>query len=205
MTTFFKKTLCIIFVLITLSFTLISCGDNGGTVNTLTGELTAESFRNFYGYVWTGAGLKEDNREDLIPNDEQDYNVFLDALASGRRIKNFFIPVRDLSDLEGKKFTKISFTLEADRDVTLTIAVDTVKPRNYKKTVTLTANQPQNIEIVITNPVEIAGECVCVDFYRIADIPNPYATGAHYFYNSPELGEWSQTIYKVTDLKIFCE
>lgn len=197
------KGISLILVVLMLAFSLASCGKGDEKKVSLTGEIGGDAMKNFGVRVWTGEGNKSGLYEYLMSSSDQiTYEQFVNMLSQGNRIKEVMFRLKDIKDLEGKSLTKVSFTLEADRAVTLTINAKYAGLADFNKTVTLEANKPQKIEIMFTGYAIDGDMPILFTFWRLAE----GQTGAeHYQYNDAEQGAWSQTIYKITDFKLFCD
>ncbi len=197
-----KKTLCLLLSVLILTVAFVSC-DKGGDDDRVaaTGEIGADAVKNLGLTVWTGDGKKSDAVEyPMNSGDDTTYEQLKTNLAQGKRIKNWSFRLKNIKDLEGKTLTKVSFTIEADRDVTLTIAAKYPDFDYCTKTISLTANDSQTVEIPLDYAINTDNP-FWLHFWRIAEGEKSVE---HYVYNTDELGEWSQTVYKVTDFKLFC-
>lgn len=197
------KGISLILVVLMLAFSLASCGKGDEKKVSLTGEIGADAMKKFSVMVWTGEGNKSDSVEYLMRSgDDNTYEQFINMLGQGNRINEVLFGLKDIKELEGKNLTKVSFTLEADRAVTLTINARYAGLADFNKTVTLEANKPQKIEIAFTGYTMEQEMPFRVTFWRLAEGTKD---AEHYLYNTAEQGEWSQTIYKITDFKLFCD
>lgn len=198
-----KKTLCLLLSVLMLTVAFVSC-DNGNDDDRVsaTGEIGADAVKNLGVRVWTGEGKTSDASEAILDfGDETTYDQFKTTLAQGARIKTCGFRLKNVKDLEGKQLTKVSFVLEADRAVTLTVAAKYSTYDYFTKTITLEANKTQTVEIEFSGYTIDTDKPFSIDFLRIAE-GKKWAD--HYGYNTAEQGEWSQTIYKITDFKLFC-
>lgn len=196
------KGISLILVILMLAFSLASCGKGDEKKVSLTGEIGGDAMKDFGLYVWTGDGNKSGSFDDFWNYSDATYEQLISALAQGNRIKKWIFNLKSVKEFEGKSLTKVSFTLEADRAVTLTINARYAGLADFKKTVTLEANKPQKIEIAFTGFAIDQDMPFSVTFWRLAEGTKD---AEHYLYNTAEQGEWSQTIYKVTDFKLFCD
>lgn len=200
MFTVMKRAFCVTLALMMLLCMLASCKKDNEDTITPTGEVGAEAIKNPDLYVWTGDGKKSDSVSDLM-SDDATYEQLKAELAKGNRMKYWVFSLKNLKDFEGKKLTKVSFVLEADRAVTLTVSVGYSTYADCDKTITLEANKAQTVEIELNECYFKNDAGLFVHFYQKAEGKK---AADHYGYNTDELGEWSQTVYKVTDFKLFC-
>lgn len=195
------KAFSLLLAVLILAVSLASCGGkDNDRVSALTGQIGADAMQDFGVYAWTGAGNTSDAWEVVSPS-KATYEQFTEWLAKGTRLRKWDHRLQWVKELEGKSLTKASFTLEADREVTLTISVRYAAQERGTKTVTLEANKPQKIEFNFTECLVDRDKPLSVTFWRLPEGKN---WTDHYQMNSSEQSEWSQTIYKVTDYKLFC-
>lgn len=196
------KAFSLLLAVLILAVSLASCGGkDNDRVSALTGQIGAGAMQNFQVHDWTGAGNTSDAWEVVLSPSKSTYEQFTDILAKGTRLTKWLHGLKWVKELEGKSLTKASFTLEADRAVTLTINVRYAAQERGTKTVTLEANKPQKIEFNFTECLVDRDKPLSVTFWRLPEGKN---WADHYQMNSSEQSEWSQTIYKVTDYKLFC-
>ena len=200
MFTVMKRALCVTLALMMLLCMFASCKKDGEDTITSTGEVGAEAIENPRLFVWTGEGKKSDAVSELMGNDAT-FEELKTKAAEGNRIKYLTLRPKNLKDFKEKKLTKVSFLLEADRAVTMTVCVGYSTYTDCAKTITLEANKAQMVEIELGDYFFKTDAAVFVSFYQKAEGSKD---ADHYGYNTDELGEWSQTIYKITDFKLFC-
>lgn len=196
------KAFSLLLAVLILAVSLASCGGkDNDRVSALTGQIGADAMQNFQVHAWTGAGNTSDAWEVVLSPSKATYEQFTDILAKGTRMTTWLHRLKWVKELEGKSLTKASFMLEADRAVTLTVCAQYAGLEKFTKTVTLEANKPQKIEIEFTGYAIDRDKPIGFDFWRLPEGKN---WADHYQMNSSEQSEWSQTIYKVTDYKLFC-
>lgn len=197
------KAFSLLLAVLILAVSLASCGGkDNDRVSALTGQIGAGAMQNFGVRAWRGEGNTSDAIEGVLDySSKTTYEQFTDILAKGTRMTKWGHRLKWVKELEGKSLTKASFTLEADRAVTLTVCVQYAGLEQFTKTVTLEANKPQKIEIEFTGYAIDRDKPIGFTFWRLPEGKN---WTDHYKMNSSEQSEWSQTIYKVTDYKLFC-
>ena len=194
-----KKILCVILSVLLLTFTFAACdggsSGNGDRINNFTGEIKADGLNNFSIGVFTGEDGKERDRKSL-DIDENSYEDFVRALAQGNRIMSFRGKIKGIKEFDGKKLTKISFDIEADRDVSSTLSIENAYT-NQQKTINLTENSKQSVAFEFDASIKPDG---LFWSFTIASTPD-----GEIDYEADTHAEWSQTQYKITNLKIYCE
>lgn len=200
-----KKILC--FMLAALMLVLgVACdggtGDGGNTDPVQNdGVLTAEGIKSIRLCEWNvGArrGTDATGVYNVDAGNEEDYAGFLSYLSSGCRVVYFQIHPKITQSTTGKKATKISFDIESDRDVTLTIQAVYCSDLENKpvQTVSLKAGEKQSISFTLDAELKY-DKPFDVTFYQNND--------CSYEYTKASFESWSQTVYKITDLKCYVQ
>ena len=200
-----KKILC--FMLAALMLVLgVACdggtGDGGNTDPIQNdGVLTAEGIKDVRLYEWNVDARRGTDSTGIYSVDAgnaTDYDGFLSYLSSGCRVFYFQVSPKITQSTTGKKATKISFYIESDRDVTLTIqAVYSSDIENKPiQTVSLKAGVKQNVSFALDAELKY-DKRFDVTFYQNND--------CSYEYTKASFESWSQTVYKITDLKCYVQ
>lgn len=192
-----KKILSLFLVFVMLLSCMAACGDDSERISS-SGELGDDALKNFYVQVWKVGALKSGDAEALIEiSDGVSFTDFKNELAKGIRLQSFMFDIKDVKELENKKLSKVSFTIEPTKDTTIVLAAMCGANKSTTPlTVSLSANTKKTVSIDFGGYADFAGKGI---FISVGQTENDYK------YGTAEFTEWSQTEYKITNFKVICE
>ena len=177
-------------------------------VNTLTGEVGADLMERFNVTYWREEAQRLVTGDYVYQGESQapkSFEDFENTLGKGGIIKTFVLYLKNHAKLVEKSIKKISFTIEADRDVELFLTSvvrwnleDKVFQNKYRdsKPVVLKANEPLKIEFEFDMKETLGGQGSVEVFFSQDD------TGK---VEHDSWQEWHLTNYKITDLKVIAK
>lgn len=195
-----KKFVC--FMLAALMLVLgVACDGGSGNDDPVksSGELTADGVESIILYQWKENAWYGTDRE-AVDKDDWTYDDLKSALAAGGRWRWIAVEPKAMRSFEGKKATKISFTIESDRDVVVIFAgrYNTTGDEDVFQKVELKAGVAQSVTLVLNKDYQ-SNTAFQVRWFRTEQENN--RLGA----NSDAFTAWSAAVYKVTDLKCYID
>ena len=198
-----KKFVC--FMLAALMLVLgVACGDGGsGNGNDdpakSSGELTADGVESVILHQWEENAWYATDWE-TIDKDDWSYDDLKSALAAGGRWEWVVVTPKAMRSFNGKKATKISFTVESDRDVVVIFAgkYNTEVAFDAFQKVELKAGVSQNITLVLDKGYQ-SNTSFQIRWYRTEQEDNRWGA------NSDAFTSWTAAVYKITNLKCYIE
>ena len=193
-----KKILSLLLIAVMLLACLVACGDDSERISS-SGELGDDALKDFFVDAWNeGASKNGDSQTVVTSSDGKTFSEFKDILAQGGRFLWFSFRIKDVKELEGKKLSKITFTIEADRDVSVFFSARCGADKDVPyQEVKLTANTVKNVTIDFENYADYAGKLCSIYFGDDAKTGYAYGTAA--------FEQWSQAEYKITNFKVICK
>lgn len=200
-----KKFMC--FMLAALMLVLgVACDGSSGNGNDdpvkNSGELTADGVERVSLYQWKDNAWYDTDSEDL-DEDNWTYDDLKSALADGGRWSMIVVTPKAMRSFNGKKASKVSFTVEADRDVTVYFRVGFYTGDNtvpVTKKVDLKAGVKQDL-VFDLNADYVSEKGFQIRFNQVDN--TGYLGG--YVANSPAFTVWTSAVYKVTNLKCYID
>lgn len=198
-----KKILSILLLLSMLLCTFCACGDKDKEegVKALSGEVGEELYEEFV------VDVDYEPIPQRLPTKCASFSEYKEE-AEGKKdnLYGFYCVVKNSTEFEGKEKKKLSFTIEADRDVSVCFGLFGVDLGfAAEKTVDLKANTPTKVELEYDDGEEI-GKTEESRFFAVQLFPDEAKT---YYKDKTQkeyvdgFDKWSKTKYIITEFDVF--
>ncbi|MBO5416757.1 MAG: hypothetical protein J6A83_09030 [Clostridia bacterium] len=191
-----KRIVAVLLLVSTLVLALASCngGDEGIKNNGLLDESLFDAGRYSTFNRTVGAYINHDSVG------KQSWGTVKNDLAEGRKVATFsFYFKRAVVD---KTITKVKFTIEADRNVSVCFAGSRIGVNDalttVLKTVSLNAGEKTDVVLEPNYFVDIKYPTFNVGIY-------PDDTRNYRALSDADYLEWNQTVYKITNIELYAE
>lgn len=195
-----KKFVC--FMLAALMLVLgVACDGGSGNDDPVksSGELTADGVESIILYQWKENAWYGTDRE-AVDKDDWTYDDLKSTLAEGGRWNWINIEPKAMRSFNDKKATKISFSIESDRNITVYIACcyQCKGCTTVIKKVDLEVGVKQNLTFELNEDYQ-SGSSFDVRIWQSESETNPYIA------NNLSFTDWTTAAYKITNLKCYVE
>ena len=191
-----KKIISTVLLIATLVLALASC--NGGDEGIKNNGLLDESVFDKAGvHLWKGDGreVQFDAEVGTMP-----WEQVKEKLTSGGRLGwfNFYFKYAVVN----KTITKVKFTIEADRNVTVCFAGSHIGVNDALMTAlkTVSLNAGEKTEVVLEPDY-----FVDIKYANFQITLFPDNTRNYYKLSEAERVEWAKTVYKITNIELYAE